>query len=87
MNMHNNFLVSESLQSPQLEKGVWYLDDGVARKMAYAVEHGCSIDVAIEFITKAKNNKSKNFHFAVKKLMRNEIIRNSPLCMHILKNI
>ena len=80
-------MIATSLSEPELNKGKWSIPDKMARDFVYAVEHGCSVDVAIENLTDSKCFFSEGVQRSAKKLMHNEIVRKSNHCMYILKNI
>ena len=87
MTVQSDFLISSTLSEPELNKGKWSIPDAMAHNFVYAVEHGCSVDVAIDHLTDSKCLFSYGVQRATKKLMHNEIVRKSSHCMYILKNI
>ena len=85
--MQSDFLIATSMSEPELNNGKWSIPDNMARDFVYAVEHGCSVDVAIEHLTGSKCFFSEGVQRSAKKIMHNEIVRKSNHCMYILKNI
>ena len=60
------------------------ITDDLARYFVYAVEHGQSVDILIDTMFKFSRSRAERNELAAKRLLRNKIVRSSPLCYSIL---